>query len=60
MKKGSVAEKSKEIPAFRDEEEEREFWADADSTEYVTWNSAGVVALPNLKPTARERLNEIR
>ena len=29
----------KELPEFKNEDEEREFWATADSTEYVDWQS---------------------
>lgn len=29
----------KRIPDFKSEEEERQFWATADSTEYVDWQS---------------------
>ena len=41
----------KAIPKFRSEDEEREFWATADSTEYFDWSSAQRVAFPNLKPS---------
>ncbi len=41
----------KAIPHFRSEDEEREFWATADSTEYFDWSSARRVAFPNLKPS---------
>ena len=41
----------KAIPTFRSEDEEREFWATADSTEYFDWSSARRVAFPNLKPS---------
>ena len=30
----------KKIPEFQSEEEEREFWSKADSTEYVDWSKA--------------------
>ncbi len=30
----------KTIPKFKNEDEEREFWATHDSTEYVGWNEA--------------------
>lgn len=53
MKKGNTAKKLKEVPAVRSEDEEREFWANADSTEYIDWQSADVAVLPNLKPTTR-------
>lgn len=41
----------KTVPAFRTEDEEREFWATADSTEYVDWSKARQVTFPNLKPS---------
>jgi predicted DNA binding CopG/RHH family protein len=41
----------KAIPHFRSKDEEREFWATADSTEYFDWTSARRVAFPNLKPS---------
>lgn len=41
----------KTIPTFRSEDEEREFWATADSTEYFDWSSARRVAFPNLRPS---------
>jgi len=41
----------KPIPAFRNEAEERQFWEKHDSTDYVDWNSAERVRLPNLKPS---------
>jgi predicted DNA binding CopG/RHH family protein len=45
--------KTKRIPDFRSEDDEREFWATHDSTEYIEWQSAGRRQLPNLKPTLR-------
>lgn len=42
----------KKIPAFRTEEEERAFWATADSTEYVDWSQARFVTFPNLRPSS--------
>jgi predicted DNA binding CopG/RHH family protein len=41
----------KQIPAFRNAAEEREFWATHDSTDYVDWSQARRVAFPNLKPS---------
>jgi hypothetical protein len=32
--------KHKRIPAFGSEEEERAFWAERDSTDYVNWTAA--------------------
>jgi len=43
----------KEIPTFRKEDEEREFWANQDSTEYVDWDKAERVVFSQLKPTTR-------
>ncbi len=45
--------KKKRAPEFRSEDEEREFWAGHDSTEFVDWRSARRHKLPNLKPTLR-------
>jgi predicted DNA binding CopG/RHH family protein len=39
------------IPSFRSEDEEREFWATADSTEYFDWSKARRAVFPNLKPS---------
>lgn len=43
----------KQIPKFRNEEEERTFWAARDSTEYVDWSKAKRAVFPNLKPSTR-------
>ena len=58
----------KDIPEFKDEEEERAFWATHDSTEYVDWDQAEPVVLPKLKPSTKTislrlpepMLNELR
>jgi len=44
-------QKLKKIPVFKDERQEREFWAEADSTEYVDWTKARVARFPNLRPS---------
>lgn len=41
------------IPHFASEEEERDFWAEHDSTDFVDWSRAERVILPNLKPSTR-------
>jgi len=41
----------KKIPEFKNEEQEREFWAKNDSSEYVDWSKAEKAVFPNLKPT---------
>ena len=43
----------KKVPISKSEEKEREFWAKADSTEYVDWSRARRVILPNLKPSLK-------
>jgi len=43
----------KPIPEFQNEAEEREFWANADSTEYVDWRQAKRAVFPNLKPSTK-------
>ncbi|KKU04144.1 MAG: hypothetical protein UX88_C0001G0020 [Candidatus Woesebacteria bacterium GW2011_GWC2_47_16] len=46
--------KLKAIPKFRNEDEEREFWATHDSSDYIDWNKAEKnVVFPNLKPTTK-------
>ncbi len=43
----------KEIPKFKNEEEEREFWATHDSTDYLDWSKSNTITLPKLKPTLK-------
>ena len=44
----------KPLPPFSSEDEEREFWATHDSTEYVDWSRAERnPAFPHLKPSTR-------
>ena len=44
---------SKQIPKFKNEDEEREFWSKADSSEYLNWKSAERVLFPELKPSTK-------
>ena len=44
---------SKKIPKFKNEDDEREFWAVRDSTEYVDWKKAQRVVLAELKPSLK-------
>jgi len=41
----------KKIPNFKNEDEERKFWATHDSTDYVDWSKAQRAVFPNLKPS---------
>jgi len=43
----------KAIPEFADEEEERRFWEQSDSSDYLDWSKAQSVVMPNLKPTTK-------
>jgi predicted DNA binding CopG/RHH family protein len=45
--------KRKQLPTFGSEEEERSFWAERDSTDYVDWTAARRRSFPNLRPTLR-------
>ncbi len=44
-----MKKKLKEIPKFKNEDEEREFWGTHDSTDYFDWDKAEVAVFPNLK-----------
>ncbi len=49
-----MSSKHKQVPQFSNEDEEREFWATHDSTEYIDWSKAE--KNPNfsrLKPSTR-------
>ncbi len=48
-----MEDKKKKIPEFKNEDEERNFWAATDSTQYVDWPSAKRRKLINLRPTLR-------
>jgi predicted DNA binding CopG/RHH family protein len=41
------------IPKFKNEDEEREFWASHDSTEYIDWGKAKPALFSNLKPSTK-------
>ena len=43
----------KKIPKFKTEAEERDFWATADSSDYIDWSKAKRMLLPNIKPSLR-------
>ena len=45
--------KKKPVPEFRSEDEERQFWSDHDSTEFIDWRTAERHRFPKLKPTLR-------
>ena len=43
----------KKLPEFKSEDEERKFWATADSTEYVDWQAGKRKKLVRLRPSLR-------
>lgn len=43
----------KPIPKFESEDEEREFWANQDSTDHVDWSRAKPTTFSRLKPTTQ-------
>ena len=43
----------KKMPVFNSEDEEREFWAENDSSEFVDWGKAKKVKFTNLKPSTK-------
>lgn len=45
--------KLKKIPKFKNEDEEVEFWATHDATEYVDFSKAKKALFPNLKPSTK-------
>ena len=46
--------KKRKIPAFKSEDEEREFWASHDSTDYIDWKKAEKFTFSNLKPSTKK------
>ena len=55
----SMPKKLKEIPKFKNEDEEREFWAKNDSANFIDWEKAETETLPKLKPDRNETKDEI-
>jgi len=45
--------KKKQIPVFKNEDEERAFWAAHDSTEFIDWSKAKRAVFPKLKPSTK-------
>jgi predicted DNA binding CopG/RHH family protein len=46
--------KKKQIPRFKSEEEEREFWASHDATDFIDFSEAKQTLMPNLRPTMKK------
>ena len=43
----------KELRVFKTEDEEREFWAEHDTADYLDWTKTEEATLPNLRPSLR-------
>ncbi|MDB5502095.1 MAG: hypothetical protein JWR89_1997 [Tardiphaga sp.] len=43
--------KTKPVPVFKSEAEERKFWEKHGSTDYIDWSKASPARFPNLKPS---------
>ena len=43
----------KQLPNFKNEDEEAKFWNTHDSTEYLDWSKAYEADFPNLKPSTK-------
>ncbi|PIU37503.1 hypothetical protein CO005_03675 [Candidatus Roizmanbacteria bacterium CG_4_8_14_3_um_filter_34_9] len=43
--------KLKKLPRFKNEDEERDFWANHSSVDYLDWSKAVIMRFPNLKPS---------
>ena len=46
-----MRKKLKPIPVFKNEDEERDFWATADTSEYFDWSKPVELDLSELKPS---------
>ena len=42
------------IPGFKNEAEERKFWQEHDSEDYIDWSAADTVDMPQLKPSTKK------
>jgi len=48
-----MKKKLKKIPKFKNEDDERRFWAEADSSDYIDWLKAEIITLSKLKPSTK-------
>ncbi len=45
--------KLKNIPKFKSEKEEREFWSNNDSSEFINWDKSKLSSFPKLRPSTK-------
>jgi predicted DNA binding CopG/RHH family protein len=43
----------RKIPKFENEDQERDFWSNQDSAEYIDWEKAQRSSFPNLRPSTK-------
>ena len=48
-----MAKRAKRVPKHQSEDQEREFWSNADSADFIDWSEARPLVLPNLKPSLK-------
>ena len=48
-----IMSKLKNIPKFKNEDEERSFWSEKDSTEYIDWRKSKPTFFSKLKPSTK-------
>ena len=48
-----MSKQPKTVPTFSNEEDERQFWEQHDSTEYLDWTQAQQAVMPNIKPSTK-------
>ena len=46
--------KKKQIPKFKSEEEERDFWSSHDATDFIDFSETKQALMPNLRPTLKK------
>ena len=52
--------KSKKIPEFKNETEERKFWHEHNTTDYIDWSKAKKISFPNLKHSVKSISQKIK
>ncbi|MBT4026765.1 BrnA antitoxin family protein [Desulfobacula sp.] len=45
---------NKQIPKFKNEDDERKFWETHDSTEFINWSHAKKITFSKLKPSVKK------
>ena len=48
-----MMKKLKNIPIFKNEEEERVFWANNESSKFIDWKNSKFVSFPKLRPSTK-------